>query len=43
MVIFFLLALNSNIFSPSLPSIDSHLLESKANPSIQVWSDSLWE
>jgi hypothetical protein len=21
----------------------SHLLESKSNPSIQVWSDSLWE
>jgi hypothetical protein len=32
---------NSSFCSPSLPSIDSHLLESKSNPSIQVWSDSL--
>jgi hypothetical protein len=42
-VICFLPAPNSNICSPSLPSFDSHLLESKSNPSIQMWSDSLWE
>jgi hypothetical protein len=40
-VILFLPALNYNICSPSLPSTDSHQLESKYNPSIQVWSDSL--
>jgi hypothetical protein len=40
-VIFFTPAPNSSFCSPSLPSIDSHLLESKSNPSFQVWSDSL--
>jgi hypothetical protein len=40
-VISFLPALNNSICSPSHPSIDSHLLESKSNPSIQVWTDSL--
>jgi hypothetical protein len=42
-VISFLPALNNSICSPSHRSIDSHLLESKSNPSIQVWTDSLWE
>jgi hypothetical protein len=32
---------NSSFCSPSLPSIDSYQLESKSNPSLQVWSDSL--
>jgi hypothetical protein len=40
---FFLPVPNSSFCSPSLPSIDSHLLESKSNPCIQVWGDSLWE
>jgi hypothetical protein len=40
-VILFSRAPNSSFCSPSLPSIDSHLLESKSNPSIQVRSDSL--
>jgi hypothetical protein len=42
-VIFFSPAPNSSFCSHSLPSIDSHQLESKSNSSIQVWSDSLWE
>jgi hypothetical protein len=40
-VIFFSHAPNSSFCSQSLPSIDSHLLESKSTPSIQGWSDSL--
>jgi hypothetical protein len=40
-VMFFTPAPSSSFCSPSLPSIDSHLLESKSNPSFQVWSDSL--
>jgi hypothetical protein len=40
-VIFFSRAPNSRFCSPPLPSIDSYQLESKSNPSIQVWSDSL--
>jgi hypothetical protein len=40
-VTFFSPAPNSSFCSPSLPSIDSYQLESKSNPSIQVWSDSL--
>jgi hypothetical protein len=40
-VIFFSPVPNSSSCYPSLPSIDSHLLESKSNPSFQVGSDSL--
>jgi hypothetical protein len=40
-VIFFSPAPNNIFCFPSLPNIDSHLLESISNLSILVWSDSL--